>query len=81
MPQVANSRRTSFTAIIQREGRLYVALCPELDIASQGRSLPIARRNLQEAVELFLETASSREIKSRLHTETYISSMDVVVGR
>lgn len=80
MPQIAKPRRVSFTALIQRENRTYVALCPELDIASQGRSIAIARRNLQEAVELFLQTASSKEIKSRIHTETYISSMDIAVG-
>ena len=27
------------TAIIEREGDSYVALCPELDIASQGASV------------------------------------------
>jgi predicted RNase H-like HicB family nuclease len=42
------------TAIIEREGNAYVALCPELDIASQGDSIEGARDNLQEAPELFL---------------------------
>jgi predicted RNase H-like HicB family nuclease len=45
------------TAIIEREGDSYVSLCPELDIASQGDTVESARRNLIEAVELFLETA------------------------
>ena len=31
----------------------FVALCPELDIASQGKSIEDARKNLQEALELF----------------------------
>jgi len=43
------------TAIIEREGAGYVALCPELDVASQGDSIESARKNLQEAVELFLD--------------------------
>ena len=44
------------TAIIEREGDGYVALCPELDIASQGDTVEEARRNLTEALELFEET-------------------------
>lgn len=50
------------TAIIEREGDGYVALCPELDVASQGDTIEAARNNLQEAVELFLETADATEI-------------------
>ena len=53
-------------AIIEREGDGYVALCPELDIASQGDTVAEARANLQEAVELFLETASPPEIETRM---------------
>jgi len=56
-----------FTAIIEKEDDLYVALCPELDIASQGESITAARDNLAEAVELFFETASPSEIGDRLH--------------
>ena len=58
-----------WTAIIEREG--YVALCPELDIASQGATVAEARKNLQEALELFFETASNAEIEHRLHEEVY----------
>ncbi|MGD0571220.1 MAG: type II toxin-antitoxin system HicB family antitoxin [Candidatus Sulfotelmatobacter sp.] len=53
------------TAIIEREGDGYVALCPELDVASQGDTIESARNNLQEAVELFLETADPTEIQQR----------------
>jgi len=55
-----------FTAIIQRERKWYVALCPELDVASQGKTVEGARRNLTEAVELFLEEASPAEVRERL---------------
>jgi hypothetical protein len=41
-----------FTAIIEKEEDLYVALCPELDIASQGNTVEDARNNLKEALEL-----------------------------
>src|SRR5215475_9112749 len=42
---VAMTRR--LTAIIQREEDGYVALCPELDIASQGDTIEVARDNLR----------------------------------
>ena len=56
-----------FTAIIQREGDGYVALRPELDIASQGDSIKEAKNNLIEALELFFEVADPSEIQNRLH--------------
>lgn len=56
------------TAIIEREGDGYVSLCPELDIASQGDSIEQARDNLQEALGLFFETASSEEIQKHRST-------------
>ena len=57
------------TAIIEREDDMYVALCPELDIVSQGEGVEKARANLIEALELFLESADPNEITRRLHTE------------
>jgi len=48
-------RIQKITAIIERESDGYVALCPELDVASQGESVESAHNNLQETVELFLE--------------------------
>jgi len=68
------------TAIIEREGDGYVSLCPELDIASQGNTIEEARNNLQEALELFFETASPQEIKQRLHEEVYVTRLEVAVG-
>lgn len=57
-----------FTAIIEREDDMYVAHCPELDIASQGYSVEEANANLREAIDLFLETASDTELQTRLYT-------------
>ena len=68
------------TAIIEREDSGYVALYPELDIASQGDSIEQARKNLQEALELFFETASPEEVAQRLHGEVYITQVEVAVG-
>ena len=60
-------KKQQLTTIIDKEGSGYVALCPELDIASQGDTIEEARSNLQEAVELFFETADPGEVKQRLH--------------
>jgi predicted RNase H-like HicB family nuclease len=48
---------TVYTAIVEKEGDLYAALCPELDVASQGATVEEATSSLREAVELFLECA------------------------
>jgi predicted RNase H-like HicB family nuclease len=68
------------TAIIEREGDGYVSLCPELDIASQGNTIEEARANLQEAIELFLETADPSEIQNRLHSEVLVTRLEVAFG-
>lgn len=57
---------TGLTSIIKKRGDGYVALCPELDIASEGDTPVEARANLKEALELFCETADPSEIKRRL---------------
>jgi len=68
------------TAIIERGGSGYVSLCPELDIASQDDTVEQARSNLKEALELFFETASSEEIKQRLHEDFFVKQAEVAVG-
>lgn len=68
------------TAVIEREGDGFVALCPEVDVASQGDTIEQARANLQEALELFFETASESEIAERMHGEVYVTTLEVAVG-
>lgn len=68
------------TAIIQDDGDGFVALCPELDIASQGGTIEEARTNLQEALELFYECASSAEIEQRLSNRVFVTQVEVTVG-
>jgi len=60
-------QKQQFTAIIEKEGNLYVSLCPELDIASQGETVEEAKANLIEALELFFETANKLEIVNKIH--------------
>ena len=68
------------TAIIEREGDGYFALCPELDIASQGSSVEEAKANLKEALELFLDAADPLEVQGRLHQEVYVTQLEVAFG-
>ncbi len=68
------------TAIIEREDDGFTALCPEVDIASQGVSVEDARANLVDALELFFETASQTEIARRLHGEVFVTQVEVQVG-
>ncbi|MBS0582427.1 MAG: type II toxin-antitoxin system HicB family antitoxin [Proteobacteria bacterium] len=68
------------TAIIERENSGYTALCPELDIASQGDTIEAARDNLQEALELFFESAPSEEIAQRLHEDVFVTQIEVAVA-
>jgi len=45
----------TFTAIIHKEGKWYVAECPEAGTTSQGTTIEEALSNLQEATEVYLE--------------------------
>jgi len=47
-------QKFEFSAVITKEEKWYVALCPELDVASQGKSVEEALSNLKEALELYL---------------------------
>ena len=68
------------TAVIQRENDGFVALCPELDIASQGDRIQTARDNLREALELFFECASPDEISDRLGEDVFVTHVEVSIA-
>ena len=65
------------TAIIVRESDGYVALCPHLDIASEGESVTEARENLTEALDLFFEMADPSEVERRCRSEVYVTQVEV----
>ena len=60
------------TAIIEREDNGYATLCPEVDVASQRPTLDEVCSNLKEALEPFFESASTEEIKERLHDKAWV---------
>jgi predicted RNase H-like HicB family nuclease len=68
------------TAVIERDGDMYIAHCAELDIASQGESVETARDNLIEAIELFYETADPAEVADRLRGEVFVTPIEVRVA-
>jgi len=48
------------SSVVSKEGKLYVANCPELEITSQGKNVESALDNLREAIELYLEDEDAR---------------------
>ena len=75
---MADLRR--LTAIIEREDGGYVALCPEYDIASQGKTIEEARDNLIEALTLFFESADTAEVDRRFQPEVLVTQVEVRVA-
>jgi predicted RNase H-like HicB family nuclease len=71
------SRR--LTALIERDGDWFVATCPEVDVASQGRTIEQARKNLVEALDLFFSMASPSELKRRMKSEVYVTQIEVSI--
>jgi predicted RNase H-like HicB family nuclease len=67
----------TLSAILNPENSGYVALCPELDIASQGESIDEALANLKEAVEGFFEAAKTSEIETRLRRPALFTHFEV----
>ena len=72
------------TAVIWPEGKRYVSRCPEVGVASYGRTPAAARRALREAVELWLSNAKKlgllAEIRPTLETdERYTAPLEVAV--
>lgn len=52
----------TFTTTIHKEGKWHVARCVELGVASQGRTIGEAKKNIKEAVELYLEDMPTRKV-------------------
>ena len=57
-----------------------LSLCVRNWMSQVRDTVDEARKNLQEALELFFETASPEEIKERLHEEVYVTHVEVAVG-
>ena len=58
----------TLTAIINKEGKWYVAKCAEIGTTSQGKTVEEAIKNLKEATELYLEEFPMKGIKHPILT-------------
>jgi predicted RNase H-like HicB family nuclease len=72
------------TAVIWREGKQFVSRCPEIGVASYGKTPAAARKALQEAVELWIANARKlgilNEIRPSLEMkERYTAPLEVAV--
>jgi len=67
-----------FTAVITKENKWYVAHCIELDVVSQGKTIEKAKKNLKEAVELYLESFDIADIPES-KGETVLYPFEVAV--
>ncbi len=63
------------TAIIKKGEKQFVALCPEIDVVSQGFSVEEALNNLKEAVEVYIEEMGLPEEIKR--SDTLIAHFEV----
>ncbi len=62
-------------AVFQSDGAWYIARCLDFPVTTQGRTLAAAKKNLQEAVELYLETWGDANRKPA--KEVYLTSLEV----
>ncbi|MGI0046896.1 MAG: type II toxin-antitoxin system HicB family antitoxin [Nitrosotalea sp.] len=66
---------TKFTIVITKGTVAYVSYCQELGIASQGKTVKEAKKNIKEAIQLYLEEAkNSKVVKSKYPILTTINT-------
>jgi predicted RNase H-like HicB family nuclease len=65
------------TAVIAKEEEGYGALCPALDVTSQGWSVEAAFANLREAVGLYSEWSDFAEVSASFEGEIFVTRLEV----
>ena len=68
----------NLSAVVEKDGAWFVSRCPELGVASQGKTRTEAHRMLGDAVELWLESASAAEIKRCLKRGARVRPLTLV---
>lgn len=69
---------TSYNAIVYKSEIAYVAFSPELGVYSQGRTKQTALKNLQEAIELYLEDPDvKKSLKKASYTKPLLATVRV----
>jgi predicted RNase H-like HicB family nuclease len=62
-------------AVFQNDGAWFIARCLDFPVTTQGKTLAAAKKNLEEAVELYLETWG--DAGSKPSKEVYLTSIEV----
>lgn len=65
------------TVVVRKEQGRYSSWCLELDVASQGDTIEESRKNLQEAVELHVETMIENGATDELVEKLGLTSKDL----
>ena len=63
-----------YNVIIQKEENWYVAKCLDNNIASQGKTIEEAMKNLKEALELYMQ--NEEPVKPK---EIFVTTLEVAV--
>lgn len=63
-------------AVFQNDGKWFIARCLDVPVTTQGRTLAAAKKNLRQAVELYLETwgPSPESVPAK---EVYLATMEI----
>ncbi len=65
-------------AAIQFDGKWFVARCLDLPVTSQGETPEDSKRNLKEAIELYIETWGVEEVEQTIG-EPELAKVEVLV--
>lgn len=65
-----------FTSIITKEEKWYVGHCLELGVVSQGKTIEETKKNLKEAVELYIESFGLKDLPKH-KSEILFSELEV----
>ncbi len=66
----------TFLVSIQREEKFFVARCPELGVTSQGKTIEEARKNIKEAIELYIESFGVEDLPDT--SESFWTTVEIV---
>ncbi|MBI3495111.1 type II toxin-antitoxin system HicB family antitoxin [Candidatus Berkelbacteria bacterium] len=69
--------KQTFTSIIKKDGAWFVAECVETGVVSQGRTVQSAKKNLREAMSLYLEELSPRERKTLARFRSFVAPLEM----
>jgi predicted RNase H-like HicB family nuclease len=68
------------TEEIWKEGNMYVSYCPELDMASCGKSLEESKKNLKEVISInFVECQKMGTLNELLQDAGFVEDQDNVL--